>query len=79
MTDGPPLIILYRCKECGKTSNSLGKIHGHAEKHRGLFGLQLPWRVGDFGSLMELTEVIEVNDYAVHDISAEEIQEYEQR
>jgi hypothetical protein len=42
-------------------SDSLGRLHAHAERHRGLFGLQLPWRYGDFDALMEFTEVLEVN------------------
>lgn len=61
-------IVLYRCSKCGKTSPSLGSLHAHAEKHRGLFGLQLPWRVGDFDALMEMTDVIRVDDYSVVDI-----------
>lgn len=53
---------LYRCTECGKESESLGRLHAHAEKHRGLFGLQLPWRYGDYEALMEMTEVIELDE-----------------
>lgn len=56
-------LVVYRCTECGKTSVSLGWLHAHAEKHRGLFGLQLPWRIGDFDALMELTEVLRVDGY----------------
>lgn len=69
-------IVLYRCTECGKVSTSLGFLYGHAEKHRGFFGFKLPWKWGDFDALMELTEVIEVTDYAVHDISAKEVDAY---
>lgn len=58
-------IELYRCTECGKTSVSIGWLHAHIERHRGLFGLQWPWRVGDYEALMEMTEVIRVSDYAV--------------
>ena len=43
---------------------SLGSLHAHAERHRGLFGLPLPWRLGDFDALMELTEVIRVEEYS---------------
>lgn len=60
-------IELYRCKECGKISTSVGWLHGHAEKHRGFFGLQLPWKFGDFDELQELTETITVTDYEVTD------------
>jgi len=52
--------VLFRCTECDYTSLSLGQLHAHAEKHRGWFGLQLPWRVGDFDALMEYTEVLRV-------------------
>jgi hypothetical protein len=52
---------LYRCTECGNVSDSLGRLHAHAERHRGLFGIQLPWRYGDFDALMEFTEVLEVS------------------
>lgn len=55
-------LLLYRCTECEKTSVSLGWLHSHAEKHRGLFGLQLPWRYGDFGALMEFTDVLRVDE-----------------
>lgn len=50
---------LYRCTECGVEKESLGRLHAHVEKHRGLFGLQLPWRYGDYEALMEFTEVVE--------------------
>lgn len=49
----------YRCTECGEESESLGRLHAHAEKHRGLFGIQLPWNVGDYEALMDMTEVVE--------------------
>lgn len=58
-------IEFYRCTECGKTSVSIGWLHAHIESHRGLFGLQWPWRVGDYEALMEMTEVIQVSDYDV--------------
>lgn len=63
-------LVIYRCTECGKLSVDIGWLHGHIEKHRGLFGLQLPWRVGNFDALMEMTEVLRVDDYSV--ISLEE-------
>jgi len=58
--DGRP--VLFECTECGYRSQSLGRLHAHCEKHRGLFGFQLPWRYGDFEALMELTEVIRVDE-----------------
>lgn len=51
----------YRCTECGRESASLGRLHAHAEKHRGFFGLQWPWKVGDFDALMEMTEVVDAD------------------
>ncbi len=57
--------MVYRCAECGKISTDLGSLHAHIEKHRGLFGIQLPWNVGDYDELMEMTEEIEVTDYRV--------------
>ena len=61
-------IVIYRCTECGKISVSLGWLHGHVEKHRGYtrFGIQLPLTKtspGDFGRLMEYTEVLRVEEY----------------
>lgn len=58
-----PEFVVYRCSECGKKSESIGRLHAHIERHRGLFGFQLPWRYGDFDELMEMTEVIEVTEY----------------
>ncbi len=55
-------LVVFRCTECGHVSMSLGSLHAHAEKHRGLFGLQLPWRMGDFDALMEYTEVLRVDE-----------------
>lgn len=65
-------IVLYRCTECGKVSVSIGWLHAHAEKHRGLFGFQLPWRYGDFNALMELTEVLRVDEYS--EVGLEEVE-----
>lgn len=68
-TDGHP--VLFRCTECGYRSQSLGSLHAHCEKHRGLFGFQLPWRYGDFDALMELTEVVRVKE--TDEIGIEEV------
>lgn len=32
-TDGS--LVLFQCTECGYVSLSLGKLHGHIERHRG--------------------------------------------
>ena len=40
----------------------LGRLHAHAETHRGWHCWQLPWRHGDFEALMELTEVVAIED-----------------
>lgn len=64
--------VIYRCTECGKTSVSLGWLHGHCERHRGFFGLQLPWRIGDFDALMEYTEVLRVDEYT--EVELEEVE-----
>lgn len=64
MTNRHDELVIYRCAECGKTSVSLGWLHAHVEKHRGFFGLQLPWRMGDADALMEMTEVLRVDDYS---------------
>lgn len=62
---------IYRCTECGTQTLSLGKLHSHIEKHRGLFGIQWPWSVGDFDELLDLTEVVvveEVETYTGDDV-----------
>jgi len=58
--DGRP--VLFRCTECGYRSQSLGRLHAHAETHRGWHGWQLPWRYGDVEALMGLTEVAAIED-----------------
>lgn len=64
-------LVLFRCTECGHTNLSLGSLHAHAEKHRGWFGFQLPWRYGDFNALMDLTEVLRVDD--TREVTLEEV------
>jgi hypothetical protein len=59
--------VLFRCRECGHLSLSLGSLHAHIEKHRGFtrFNLQLPFTKtspGDFKRLMDKTEVLRVTD-----------------
>lgn len=59
--------VLFRCRECGYTSLSLGGLHAHCEKHRAVgFGpfklIVPPWRLGDFDALMDLTDVVRVSD-----------------
>jgi hypothetical protein len=67
-------IVIFRCTDCGKTSTSIGSLHAHCEKHHGIFGIQLPWRIGDFEALMEYTEVLRVTDYEHVDIDDVEVQ-----
>ena len=55
-------ITIFRCTECGKVKLNLGSLHAHCERHRGLFGLQWPWRYGDYDALMEMTEPLRVTD-----------------
>jgi hypothetical protein len=60
-------LVLFRCKECGQTSMSLGSLHAHCETHRGYtrFNIQLPLTktsIGDFDRLMEYTEVLRVDE-----------------
>lgn len=70
-------LVLFRCKECGYTSLSIGKIHGHCEKHRGYtrWNIQVPFTktvMGDFDRLMELTEVLRVEE--TREISLREVE-----
>jgi len=60
-------LVLFRCRECGHTSMSLGGIHGHIEKHRGYtrLGIQIPFTktaIGNADELMNRTEVLRVTD-----------------
>lgn len=65
-------IVIYGCTECGYMSTSLGWLHAHVERHRGFFGLQLPWRYGDREELMKMTQVLRVED--VSEVDLEEIE-----
>ncbi len=70
-------LVLFRCKECGHTSMSLGSIHAHCEKHRGYtrFNIQLPFTktsTADFDRLMEYTEVLRVEE--TREISLTEVE-----
>jgi len=58
-------LVLFRCRECGYTSLSVGNLHAHVEGHRGYtrFNIQLPYTKtspGDFGRLMDYTDVLMV-------------------
>jgi len=60
-------LVLFRCKECGQTSMSLGSIHAHCETHRGYtrFNIQIPFTktsMADFDELMKYTEVLRVEE-----------------
>jgi len=65
--DGCP--VIFRCTECGYRHHSLGRLHAHAETHRGWHGFQPPWRYGDFEALMALTEVVAIEDSAAVTLS----------
>lgn len=73
------MLVLFRCKECGFTSMSLGSLHGHIEGHRGYtrFNIQLPFTEtspADFERLMEMTEVVRVKEEET--IELEEVDDY---
>lgn len=71
---------IYRCTECGAHSLSIGKLHAHIERHRGLFGLQLPWRVADADELMDKTEIVVVEEaetYEAGDDAREYVDQFE--
>lgn len=60
-------LVLFRCKECGYVSLSLGGLHGHCEKHRGYTSLniQIPFTktsMANVDELMKLTEVLRVDE-----------------
>ena len=56
---------IYRCRDCGRVSDSIGKIHAHIERHRGVeigpILIQNPLTVGDHEALMERTETINLS------------------
>jgi hypothetical protein len=76
--DGEELLI-FRCSECGKTSVSLGWLHGnHIQKHHG-WG---PWNIipnprtfGNFDAHMEYTEILRVEGYS--EVSLEEVDPFD--
>ena len=57
--------VIYRCRECGTMSGSIGKLHAHIETHRGMqigpLSIQNPLKVGDADALMERTETIDLS------------------
>lgn len=60
-------LVLFRCKECGTVSTSIGSLHAHCESHRGYtrFNIQVPFTStspGDADALMDLTEVLRVEE-----------------
>lgn len=60
-------LVLFRCRECGYTSLSLGAAHGHIEKHRGYtrFNIQIPFTktsMANVDRLMDYTAVLRVTD-----------------
>ena len=60
-------LVLFRCRECGYTSMSLGLLHAHIERHRGYtrLGIQVPFTttaVANGDELMKRTEVLRVDE-----------------
>ena len=60
-------LVVFRCRECGYTSLSLGATHAHIERHRGYtrFNIQLPLTHtsrGNVEQLMDYTDVLRVTD-----------------
>ena len=60
-------LVLFRCRECGHTSMSLGSLHAHVETHRGYtrFGILVPFTktsIADGDELMERTEIVRVTE-----------------
>ena len=41
---------------------TLVSLHAHAERHRGLWGIQWPWRMGNYDALMGMTEILRVDE-----------------
>jgi hypothetical protein len=69
-------IVLFRCRECGFASLSIGTLHAHVESHRGYtrFNIQLPFTKTSpaaFDRLMEFTEILRVDE--TNEISLEEV------
>ena len=50
-------IIIFRCTECGKITQHLSTLHGHAEKHTPFYSF------ANFDRLMEYTEMLQVTEY----------------
>lgn len=57
-------MVLYRCKECGYWSKSIGYLHGHMEGHTKWYSL------ADVDKFMEMTEKIVVDSYRTEDIDS---------
>ena len=60
-------LVVFRCRECGQHSLSLGSLHAHIEGHRGYtrFGIQVPFTktaVANGDELMTRTEVLRVDE-----------------
>jgi len=60
-------LVLFRCRDCGYTSLSLGDCHAHIERHRGYtrFNIQIPFTktsIGNANALMDRTDVLRVAD-----------------
>lgn len=60
-------LVVFRCRECGRASLSLGALHAHIERHRGYtrFNIQIPFTrtaPANADELRERTEVLRVDD-----------------
>jgi len=70
-------LVLFRCRECGYTSLSLGWLHAHIESHRGYtrFNIQFPLTKtapANVDELMKRTKVVRVTD--TEEISLKEVE-----
>jgi hypothetical protein len=72
----PDEFVVFRCRECGYVSTSLGWLHAHIEGHRGYtrFNIQVPFTKtspANVEELMEYTQVLRVT--AVDELAVEAI------
>jgi len=70
-------LVIFRCRECGHVDLSLGRLHAHAETHRGFtrFNIQVPLTktsAGNFVQLMEYTEVLRIDELS--EISLDDVE-----
>lgn len=58
--------VLFRCRECGHLSQSIGSLHAHIEGHRGYtrLNIQVPFTktaMANYDELMQRTEILRVD------------------